>query len=103
MYGFRREFITTAGRNLSKDEAMVLINHRTPQYEMNRGYDFGSGDIDITGVSLSKGQDISDRARQRHLNRQTIQSAPVHATGVIPIEDIDRFVVSIIPDNETIQ
>jgi len=68
---------------------------------MNRRYDFGSGDMVITGVSLSEGQEISDRAGQRHLNRQTIQSAAVHATGVIPIENIDRFVASMMPDNET--
>jgi len=103
MYGFRREFITTAGRNPSTDEAMVLANHRTPQYEMNRRYDFGSVDLNITDVSLNEGQDISDQARQRHLNRQTIQSAAIHATGMIPDEDIDRFVVSMMPNNETIQ
>jgi len=28
MYGFRREFITTAGRIISRDEAMILANHR---------------------------------------------------------------------------
>ena len=60
MYAFRRESITTAGRNLSRDEAMILANHRTPQYETNRRYDFGSGDMDITGVSLNEGQDISE-------------------------------------------
>jgi len=50
---------------------------------MNRRYDFGSGDMDITGISLNKGQSISDRARQRQHNRQVIQPAAVHATDVI--------------------
>jgi len=62
---------------------VALANHRTPQYEMNRRYDFGSGDMDITGISLNKGQSISDRARQRQHNRQVIQPAAVHATDVI--------------------
>lgn len=92
MYVFRREFITQVKRNVGSEAARALACHATPGDTISRYYDYGIGDLDMTGAVLGEGEHVSALAKERLLNRTMTSSAAIHSVGTISVDERKDFV-----------